>query len=218
VPTTEIGTDPHVADNFADYRYDASALDPSNPRLDVIDAGSALSIVTKAVIERQYDALGLSKRERWWYDGFGRRIQTRMTRGYKARPLHGIWATPPFLHNGSVPTVYALLLPEERRPTSFYTGAVEFDPVRLGLSRKHPPPGAFRFDTTIEGNRNTGHQFRSDGGAGVIGPALTDAERYAIIEYLKVMGNPAFGDPPDDPPPGRPECPSTLQGAAGKAW
>jgi hypothetical protein len=34
-------------------------------------------------------------------------------------------------------------------------------------------------------------------------------------EYLKVMGNPAFGDAPNDPPPGPPECPKTLQGPAG---
>jgi len=49
---------------------------------------------------------------------------------------------------------------------------------------------------------------------GVIGPALSDDDRFAIIEYLKVMGDPAFGDPPPDPPPGPPECPPSLQGPA----
>jgi hypothetical protein len=219
VPTTEIGTDPLVADNFADYRYDASALDSQDPRLDSVDSGTALGLVTANVIERKYDALGLTPQQRWWYDGFGRGIETRMQRGYKARPLHGIWATPPFLHNGSVPTVYDLLLPEEQRPARFYTGAVEFDAVRLGLDRTEAPPGAFLFDTTIPGNRNVGHQFRDDGGAGVIGPALSDAQRFAIIEYLKVMGDPAFGDPDPDPIPGPPECPkSDLQGPAGARW
>jgi mono/diheme cytochrome c family protein len=213
VPTTEIGTDPQMADNFVDYRYDASALDPENPRLDAIDAGPALGIVTGQVIERAYDALRLTPEQRRKYDN-GRRIQTQSLRGYKARPLHGIWATGPFLHNGSVPTVYDLLLPEERRPRTFHTGAVQFDPVHLGLARDDPPAGAFLFDTTLPGNRNTGHQFRDDGGAGVIGPALSDRERFAIIEYLKVMGNPAFGDFPDDPP-GPHECPRTLQGPAG---
>lgn len=220
-PTVVIGTDPFVADNFFSYRYDASALDAADPRLDSIDAGSALGIVTKAVIDRKYGELGLTGPERWWYDGFGRGIETRLTHGYKARPLHGVWATPPFLHNGSVPTIYDLLLPEEERPARFYTGAVQFDPVRLGLATTDPPPGAFLFDTGIDGNRNVGHQFRDDGGAGVIGPALTDAERRAIIEYLKAMGDPRFahltGDPPWDPPPGRRECPPTLQGAAGTA-
>jgi len=218
VPTTEIGTDPLVADNFLDYRYDASALDPSNPRLDLIDAGTALSMVTAKVIARQYDALRLTPLERWRYDGFGRPIEVWARRGYKARPLHGIWATAPFLHNGSVPTVYDLLSPEERRPVRFHTGAVQFDPVRLGLVRDDAPPGAFFFDTTLPGNANTGHQFRDDGGAGVIGPALSNAERLAIIEYLKVMGDPAFGDPPPDPAPGPPECPPTLQGPAAPRW
>jgi hypothetical protein len=165
------------------------------------------------VIERAYDALQLTPAQRRKYDN-GRRIETQSVRGYKARPLHGIWATGPFLHNGSVPTVYDLLLPEERRPRTFHTGAVQFDPVHVGLAPDAPPAGAFLFDTTLPGNRNTGHQFRDDGGAGVIGPSLSDRERFAIIEYLKVMGNPAFGDYPDDPP-GPHECPKTLQGPAG---
>jgi hypothetical protein len=88
--------------------------------------------------------------------------------------------------------------------------------VRLGLARGKVP-GAFLFDTTIPGNRNTGHQFRDDGGPGVIGPALTDAERLAIIEYLKILGNPAFGETLDALP-GPPDCPEILQGAAGRGW
>ena len=46
-------------------------------------------------------------------------------------------------------------------------------------------------------------------------PTPLFAERYEIIEYLKVMGNPAFGDPPDAALPGPPTCPKTLQGPAG---
>jgi cytochrome c5 len=215
VPTTEIGTDPHTAGNFLDYRYDASALDPSDPRLESIDAGAALALVTAKVIERQYAALGVTPEERVRYDGFGRPIATQSLRAYKARPLHGIWATAPYLHNGSVPTVYDLLSPEEDRPKTFHTGVVQFDPVLLGLARADVP-GSFRFDTTIPGNANTGHQFRDDGGVGVIGPALSDDDRFAIIEYLKVMGDPAFGEPPPKASdwPGPPECPRSLQGPA----
>lgn len=215
VPITEIGTDPRTASNFLDYRYDASALDPSNPRLASIDAGAALEFVTARVIERQYAALGVTPEERSRYDGFGRAIATQSLRAYKSRPLHGIWATAPYLHNGSVPTVYDLLSREEDRPTAFHTGPVQFDPVLLGLARGDVP-GSFRFDTTISGNTNTGHQFRDDGGVGVIGPALSDDDRFAIIEYLKVMGDPAFGDPRPDASewPGPPECPPSLQGPA----
>ena len=59
---------------------------------------------------------------------------------YKARPLNGIWATAPYLHNGSVPTLYDLLLPKKRpgdpedgeyRPDEFEVGSREFDPIRL---------------------------------------------------------------------------------------
>ena len=220
VPVTEIGTDSRTASNFVDYRYDASALDPADPRLESIDAGTALALVTAKVIERRYAALGVTPAERIRYDGFGRAIATQNERAYKARPLHGIWATAPYLHNGSVPTVYDLLSREEDRPTTFQTGRVQFDPVLLGLARGDAP-GSFRLDTTIPGNRNTGHQFRDDGGVGVIGPALSDEDRFAIIEYLKVMGDPAYGERSPDPAPGPPECPPSLQGPASldpKTW
>ncbi len=63
----------------------------------------------------------------------------RLHLGYIARPLNGIWATAPYLHNGSVPTLYDLLLPAEQRPRTFYTGSNEFDPVKVGYVR---PPAA----------------------------------------------------------------------------
>ncbi|MEE4277884.1 MAG: di-heme-cytochrome C peroxidase [Halieaceae bacterium] len=52
---------------------------------------------------------------------------------YKARPLNGIWATAPYLHNGSVPTLYDLLLPPDERPRQFRVGCREFDPTRVGF-------------------------------------------------------------------------------------
>jgi processive rubber oxygenase RoxA-like protein len=227
IATTRIGTDPTVVDNFLDYRYDARALDPGNPALESIDGGAGLSLVTEQVIKRKYKELGLSPAEQREYDGFGRSIEVRGgQRGYKARPLQGIWATPPFLHNGSVPNVYELLLPEEQRSKRFWVGSREYDPVRLGY-RTDETPGAFLFDTTITGNANTGHQFRDDGGPGVIGPALSDEERWAIIEYLKVMGNPGnpvfddldralprCGSTDDRKCLAAPTCPAILQGPA----
>ena len=53
---------------------------------------------------------------------------------YKARPHNGIWATPPYLHNGSVPSVYALLSPVSERPKVFYLGSKQYDPEYLGLN------------------------------------------------------------------------------------
>ncbi|MGC4081069.1 MAG: hypothetical protein QM736_02900 [Vicinamibacterales bacterium] len=118
--------------------------------------------------------------------------------GYKPRPLIGVWATPPFLHNGSVPNLYELLSPLAERRTRFVTGTREFDPVKVGYrSDTLDEPGVL-VDTTQSGNRNIGHLF--DTGYvpfdpskpadaqfqyGLIGPRLSESERYAIVEYLK---------------------------------
>ncbi len=80
--------------------------------------------------------------------------------GYKARPLAGIWAVPPYLHNSSVPNLYQMLVPAIRRFTKFYLGSTRFDPKHVGYET-HQFPGAFEMDTTKSGNRNTGHEFRN---------------------------------------------------------
>ena len=77
---------------------------------------------------------------------------------YRARPLNGIWATAPYLHNGSVPDMVELLKPAAQRPTTFYVGNWEFDPARLGFEWSSPFPTAFLFDTRITGNSNAGHE------------------------------------------------------------
>ncbi|TXS90763.1 hypothetical protein FV139_17445 [Parahaliea maris] len=128
--------------------------------------------------------------------------------GYKARPLNGVWATAPFLHNGSVPTVMALLSPPDERPCFVELGGIEFDPVHLGLAQdielacgeeapaKYGRNGRFILDTSVPGNSNRGHEFSSrydatkswwDQPMGVIGPELEESERLAIIEYLKTL-------------------------------
>jgi hypothetical protein len=96
---------------------------------------------------------------------------------YKARPLDGIWATGPFLHNGSVPNLWALLLPPEERPRTFYVGSREFDPVNVG-QKSTQAPGLFPFNTGIKGNWNGGH---------VWGTTLSEEDRWAVIEYLKSL-------------------------------
>ena len=110
---------------------------------------------------------------------------------YKVRPLNGVWATPPYLHNGSVPNVYSLLSPVEERPKKFYLGNREYDPVNLGYKFDKIENG-FEFDTSIRGNFNTGHEFRKEYSKtreikGVIGPALSPGDRKALIEYLKTL-------------------------------
>jgi len=80
--------------------------------------------------------------------------------GYKARPLAGIWATPPYLHNSSVPNLYQMLVPVSRRSAKFYLGRTRFDPKHVGYET-HQFEGAFEMDTAKSGNRNTGHEFRN---------------------------------------------------------
>jgi mono/diheme cytochrome c family protein len=95
---------------------------------------------------------------------------------YKGRSLNGIWATAPYLHNGSVPTLYDLLLPPEQRPTTFMVGSREFDPVKVGF-RTDGYVG-FVFDTKKPGNSNSGH---------VYGTELAESDRKALVEYLKTL-------------------------------
>jgi mono/diheme cytochrome c family protein len=95
---------------------------------------------------------------------------------YAARPLAAVWATPPYLHNGSVPTIYDLLLPAKDRPATFALGQRDYDPAKLGYVAAVKGTPIFTFDTSIKGNSNRGHEF---------GTTLTDLERYELIEYLK---------------------------------
>jgi hypothetical protein len=118
-------------------------------------------------------------------------------RSYKARPLNGIWATAPYLHNGSIPNLYALLLPKKRagdpadgeyRPDTFVVGSREFDPVNVGL--KSAGYDGFVFNTAIAGNSNAGHEYTSGGTAqpnGTVLPALNREQRLDLLEYLKTL-------------------------------
>ena len=99
---------------------------------------------------------------------------------YKARPLNGIWATAPYLHNGSVRSMRQLLLPASQRETSFKVGTREFDPVDMGF-KNH---GAFTLDTSLPGNSNAGHDGPIYGNAVL----AEDKDRMdALLEYLKTL-------------------------------
>src|SRR5947209_4411142 len=106
---------------------------------------------------------------------------------YPARPLAGVWATAPFLHNGSVPNLYELLSPVPKRSVTFYLGNPEFDPQRVGFQSSRFA-GGFKFDTSISGNSNAGHEYTNDKNRkGRLGRELTPDERWELIEYLKAL-------------------------------
>jgi hypothetical protein len=133
------------------------------------------------------------------FSGFDTLDIPQIAEGYKPRPLEGVWATPPFLHNGSVPNLYELLGYAKDRSKKFFVGRREFDPVHVGYVTEPAKgsSGGFWMDTSKAGNHNTGHEFSkefkphsSDPNApksppGVVGPELSDQDRMDLIEYLK---------------------------------
>jgi hypothetical protein len=100
---------------------------------------------------------------------------------YKGRPLNGIWATAPFLHNGSVPTLWDLLTAPDERPKTFWVGDRTFDPVKVGY-RTDVGKNEFKVLNSRgeiqPGNSNLGHDF---------GTRLTDDEKRALVEYMKIL-------------------------------
>jgi hypothetical protein len=113
--------------------------------------------------------------EVWW----------REQKGYVARALDGIWASPPYLHNGSVPTLRDLFLPVAGRPTVFHAGGKEFHPVNVGFVSKRTAV-SYRFDTSRPENSNKGHAF---------GTELPEADRDALLEYLKTFSRDSRWEP-----------------------
>jgi hypothetical protein len=129
--------------------------------------------------------------------------------GYVALQLDGLWLRGPYLHNGSVPTVRALLEPPECRPQSFYRGYDLLDQKNLGFAALRcdnagnpiydlpagcavkpvatgcvPELQGWRFDTRETGNSASGHMW---------GTTLADREKDALVEYLKKRDKHAEG-------------------------
>ena len=94
-------------------------------------------------------------------------------------PLDGLWLRAPYLHNGSVPTLRALLFPDER-PAVFYRSYDVYDWVNVGFISSGAAAEAegVRFDTSLRGNSNKGHTY---------GASLPSLDREALLEYLKTL-------------------------------
>ncbi len=105
----------------------------------------------------------------------------RKTDGYSNMPLDGIWLRAPYLHNGSVPTLWHLLQPSEVRPKVIYRGNDLYDPKNVGFVWDDRNEKYFRFDTTIPGNSNRGHEGHE------YGTDLSKADKWALVEYLKAF-------------------------------
>lgn len=180
IPLDEIGTDPTEATDWANRTAVTDSLG-----LGTVSAATGLRVITGKIRDMNYDAMGLTPEQRMEWNGY-REDNVIAPLAYRARPLGGIWATPPFLHNGSVPNLYQMLVPASQRDKTFYVGSRQFDPKNVGYSTAKFDRG-FEFRTDQTGNSNAGHEFRNTPGKGRIGRELTDEERWAIIEYLKTL-------------------------------
>jgi hypothetical protein len=170
IPVDKIKTDPTDAANFAERTVDASSIKMGNK----VAGAEIISMVLSGILKRQYEEMKLPLNQQEEWNGYRDNL-LRICKGYMARPLAGAWANGTYLHNGSVPSLYQLLLPPAERDKVFFTGNVEFDPVNVGYVSKEFQ-GGFRFDTSITGNSNAGHQY---------GSSLKHEERMDLIEYLK---------------------------------
>lgn len=195
-----IGTDPFMAKNALAYTGKSGLLQgqPMGTRAsdsrhfaEVTPALPALSEVTARVIlepdhdkmlvrrwaEKLYDMATsitdnpIEKTERHLDFEVVNKHDPATLLAYKARPLNGIWATAPYLHNGSVPNLYELFLPscseaeiaegKACRSNRFTLGSLELDPVKVGFVERDPAryPELFVFDTRLPGNSNRGHEY-----------------------------------------------------------
>ena len=124
-------------------------------------------------------------------NAYGRHMTAEHTGGYVAPILSGLWASAPYLHNGSVPTLWQLLTPDER-PSQFMVGGHALDFDAMGIAGLRDSAGVYRYspaytpwstpelyDTRKPGLSNRGHERQV--------ADLTDREKRALIEYLKTL-------------------------------
>jgi hypothetical protein len=205
IPQKYVGTDPSQFEILRPYAITAQLapyLPPPFKDKEVVPTGVLYVSMMRAVTERALSQLKLDEEQTANIHGYREYPLPRPPEGvYKAAPRDGVWATPPFMHNGSVPNLYEMLVPARERTKQFYIGH-EFDPVKVGLDPSGKS-GGFLLDTSIRGNSNAGHSFESGPrGNGVIGPLLTETQRWALVEYLKsIPEEPGrvtpFGGPPN---------------------
>ncbi|MGJ4961275.1 di-heme-cytochrome C peroxidase [Bradyrhizobium sp. HKCCYLRH3061] len=176
---------------------------PQDSTTDMPYALALMAVVQKAS-DKWMEDRKLSEAERTALWGDRRNCPNPAGKSYRARPLNGVWATAPYLHNGSVPSLYWLLTPAAERPTSFCQGARDYDPKAVGFAVPKGGESACKVGQTlfmasdssgkpIKGNSTLGHSFEGptkpnkDYPNGIIGGAFSEDERWDLIEYLKTL-------------------------------
>ncbi len=162
-PLIDVATDPQRANSFG---QPVARLGPFP---------TAIKPILDGLKMRAYADDGISTADQAAMDA--NPVIWRATGQYLARPLNGVWATAPYLHNGSVPTLWDLLHPSDR-PAKFIVGTREYDPVKIGYATSG---NGWTFDTSQPGNSNIGHAGDK------YGTNLTEDQKAQLLEYLKTI-------------------------------
>lgn len=194
IPLHKVQTDPTEANDWAVPVKVPGKLLGEKTALVTMDFGAAQAVFLDRI---QRNGMARLKKERpdlkvddiQWESGRTAKPAWRISYadpktkefGYPTKPLPGIWATAPYLHNGSVPTLADMLTPPEQRPAAFLVGTRQYDPQKMGY-RTDAADSTFRFDTTLKGNSNAGHPF---------GTKLKPEEKQDLMEFLKRLGPPS---------------------------
>lgn len=181
-PVSEIGTDSSAADAiYQPFIVDVGPILGSILGAQYLPRTDAQTIVVGLGLQKAFADLELTSTEQAAYMGY--RIyaegyeEPTDTYAYKARPLNGVWASSPYLHNGSVRTLRDLLNHENNREKSFLTGTRSFDPKNVGFE-SFSVQGAQVLDTALDGNHNSGHNY---------GVYYTSQEKEALVEFMKSL-------------------------------
>lgn len=159
----EVGTDPQRANSFG------------QPVAGGVPFPTAIKPILDGLKARAFVDDGISVAAQATMDA--NPVIWRATGQYLARPLTGVWATAPYLHNGLVPTLWHLLHPAQR-PAQFVVGNREYDPAKVGYSTGG---NGWIFDTSQPGNGNAGHAGDK------YGTNLTEDQKAGLMEYLKTI-------------------------------
>lgn len=208
----EIGTDPLMAVNFVSPAFNVDPgqmrpyLDPKKMKEYIhkhpdsnskVPRAFVLTAAVEQIIKKQADGFKppLTQEQMLELAGYHLGGDAPNLLAYKARPLNGIWATAPYLHNGSVASLYQLLLPAAEREKSFYVGSNILDAKNVGFESTKSG-NYFLFNTIdeqgkpIAGNSNYGHsgnRYTQTLDKNGQWQNFTNEERYQLIEYLKTL-------------------------------
>lgn len=187
LPIAEIGTDPVMATVFAERTVNPGKVKPLvdglKKKLGLEDqkeyyAWQVFLVNLGGTFKTKMAGFSEEELVKYIYGRDPSKIPLpNQLKSYIAEPLAGIWATAPYLHNGSVPNLYELFLPASKRSKTFHTGSREYDPKHVGYVSVETVD-SYEYDTSVLGNSNSGHEFAAE---------LTDQERWDLVEYLKTF-------------------------------